>query len=103
MSYSIGDYEFDGPYTQLYEIIDQRGIFAVLTSAGDEWRLLDVDAASSLRSGIANHPRAQKWKDACYYGDLAYAVYYTFSLSDAEMEDIVDELISAGHPKCRGT
>ena len=52
MSYNIGDYEFDGPYTQLYEIIDQRGIFAVLSSAGDEWRLLDIDAAPSIRSSI---------------------------------------------------
>ncbi|MBA3727074.1 MAG: hypothetical protein H0W86_11675 [Armatimonadetes bacterium] len=84
--YTIADYDFDGPYTQLYEIVDQRGVFVVLSDSGGEWRVLDVDCAEYVRSAIERHPRIQKWKDACYHGGLSYAVYYSGVRSDAEME-----------------
>ncbi len=101
MSYSICDYEFEGPYNQTSEIIDQRGAFVVLCQVGGEWRILDVDSANYLRTDIERHPRAHKWRDRCY-GTVSYACYYSGSRSMDEIEEIIEEIITEVHPPCRG-
>jgi hypothetical protein len=100
MSYTFRDYEFDGPYSQMDEIMDRRGVFVVLCEMGGEWRILDADFASAIRSGILRHPRAFKWKDRCYTNNLAFAAYFMDDRTDGELAAIVAEIVVASEPPC---
>lgn len=100
MSYSLCDYEFEGPFTQMSEIVDQRGFFVVLCTVGGEWRILDVDSAEYLRSDIERHPKLSRWRDKCY-GQLAFAVYYSGSRSWNEIEHMVEQIVEEKKPVCR--
>lgn len=98
MSHTIADYEFEGPYTELYEIVDQAAVFVVLCNLGGEWRVVDVDTAEYVRDAIQRHPRSQKWRDKCYSGNLSFAIYYGGSRSLDELEQIVEDVRARTNP-----
>jgi hypothetical protein len=100
VSYQIAGYEFQGPFTDEWEILDQRGVFVVLSSVGGEWKVLDVDASGQARTSISHHTRKASWERRCYSGRLAYAIYYCLARSDAEMNSIVDDVMRSESPPC---
>lgn len=96
MSYAIGDVEFEGPFQDLDEILDQRGVFIVVNNVYGDRTLLDVGWGEQMRSEIRRNPKMFEWKNRCYSGSLEFGAAYYVSLSDAELDELAARLRAEG-------
>lgn len=76
----LGDYEFEGPFTDPYDVKELPGVYVVLS--GD--KVLDVGEAGwryrkggqGLSKRLRGHPRQRCWEEHRGTGVITYAVLY---------------------------
>jgi hypothetical protein len=77
MSITIGQYSFEGPYTDAAHLRRQSGVYAILgrSREADRWSVVDVGEAADIQGRVANHDRAPCWRGQGHRV-LTAAAYY---------------------------
>lgn len=91
MVLSVGDVEFDGPFSKLSELEDSPGVFVVLCYKDMAFKFLDVRKAKFVQTEVANAIAQNSWAVADD-GRLRIAVCYS---SDAMEMDIIKHHVLA--------
>jgi len=88
----VGSWEFEGPFTSLDELRCEPGIYAIFASVNDEYELMEMDEAESVREWLHTH-------DRYFFGNhsslvkFSVAVYYCADLTPGLRQGLIDELI----------
>lgn len=77
MRIRISQWDFEGPYTNTTPIMNNSGVYAVLTRppSGGDYFVVDVGESRHIRNRLDDHDRRNCWVQNSA-GELAYAVYY---------------------------
>lgn len=77
MSITIGNYPFDGPFTNTAALNNHSGVYAILTrpKSGDTYFVIDIGESATVRDRIDGHDRSKQW-DKANQGSLHVAAHY---------------------------
>lgn len=94
------EYKFEGPYTNIENIKDNSGVYAILRKNPDgKYTVIDIGESSTVKSRLDNHDRYECWQENC--SDLIfYAVHYTLNKQKTGRVSIEKELRKAYRPIC---
>lgn len=78
MTIKIGNYVFDGPYSDPSALKDQSGVYAVLTrrAANDNFTVIDIGEAGWVNTRLGAHDRQDQWLACRQASGLAFAALY---------------------------
>lgn len=99
MSINIGQYQFDGPYTDTDSLSDSSGVYAILCEVADKYYVIDIGESATVKTRIDNHDRRICWKRNCD-GTLLVAVLYTPYKQSTGRKEIEQELRDTYNPPC---
>ncbi|MDD2300787.1 MAG: hypothetical protein PHU69_14270 [Fermentimonas sp.] len=99
MSITIGQYQFDGPYTHKSSLQDSSGIYAILCEVSGKYHVLDIGESATVKTRVETHDRADCWKRNCK-GTLYVAVLYTPNKQSTGRMLIEQELRDLYNPVC---
>jgi hypothetical protein len=87
MGITIGQYSFEGPYTDAAHLRRQSGVYAILGRSRDvdNWSVVDVGEAADVQARVANHDRVPCWRGQGHR-ILAAAAYYCFETPRMRIE-----------------
>lgn len=91
MSFNVGKYEFDGPFSSTNQLQDRSGIYVIVCSNGGQYQPVDCGESATVKSRVENHDRADCWKRNCN-GTLMVAVLYTPNTQSAGRVAIEQEI-----------
>lgn len=86
----IGDYEFFGPYTDLWSVKSAPGLMALLMKDEGDFNLIEMNETSDLRRSARFASYTHVHKPAM----LAVAVYYTNGLTHCDRQALRDEIMA---------
>jgi hypothetical protein len=93
----IGNYNFEGPYSNEWQLKDQSGVYAILGGNGSEsWKVVDIGESEQLRTRVAGHDRSDSWKRQ-RHATLACAALYCSAQDRMRVEK---ELRGQFNPPC---
>ncbi len=77
MSIQIGNYSFEGPFTNPALLSNRSGVYAVLARSwsGNSYTVIDIGESETVRDRVSNHDRSGSWSRNRQTG-LYYAAYY---------------------------
>ena len=76
MAIQIGNYKFDGPFSEPSALRNQTGVYAVLGGDGSSpWTVVDIGESRGVGPRVEQHDRAKCWNRQ-RHPRLAYAAYY---------------------------
>jgi hypothetical protein len=77
MSIQIGNYTFDGPFTNPASLKNVSGVYGVLarSSSGNGYAVIDIGESATVRDRVTNHDRSVCWARNRQAG-LRYAAFY---------------------------
>lgn len=101
MAFSVGDHQFEGPYTATSMIQNRPGVYAVICRENDATVLADVGESRDLGRKIKNHARVDCWHRKCPR-ILQYAVLYTPLLGHPVRREIARWIRQVYDPPCGG-
>ena len=84
-------YNFEGPFTGIYQLKDQSGVYVILDGNG---KIIDVGESDEVKTRIENHERESCWKT---HGYSSFAVHYT---SQVDREQIEKQIREVHNPPC---
>lgn len=98
MTIKIGNYNFEGPFTDTASLKNQSGVYAVLCNSGQggNQSVVDIGESGEVRDRVENHDREDCWRRNCS-GTLAFAAYYCDAGSRVRIES---ELRKRYNPPC---
>ncbi|GAB6166183.1 hypothetical protein JCM19992_21830 [Thermostilla marina] len=99
MSIRIGQYTFEGPYSNTAQLDDRAGVYAILCSHDGKYDVVDVGESAQIRTRVENHDRKDCWQWNCA-GTLMVAAYYTPHLQSAGRVSIEQEIRARYNPPC---
>ncbi len=99
MTITVGNYTFEGPYTNTSSLNDNSGVYAIHCNRDGEYRLIDVGESATVKSRVDNHDRAECWNKNCS-GTLTVSVLYTPNKQQAGRKEIEQELRNQYNPPC---
>jgi hypothetical protein len=99
MSIAVGQYSFEGPYTNTDSLEDRSGIYAILCYRDLRYYLVDVGETATVKSRVNNHDRSGCWTRNCG-GTLTVSVLYTPGLQQAGRCEIERNIRSQFSPAC---
>jgi hypothetical protein len=99
MSMTVGQYSFEGPYTNTNALEDNSGVYAIHCYRDEKYYLIDVGESASVKTRVENHDRADCWKRNCN-GTLTVSVLYTPRLQQAGRREIEQEIRRQFNPSC---
>ena len=100
MSITVGNYTFDGPYTDTNSLEDKSGVYAIHCKSSDgKYYLIDVGESATVKSRVEGHDREDCWKRNCT-GTLTVSVLYTPNKQQAGRKLIEQELRNQYNPPC---
>lgn len=76
MSITVGDYTFEGPYSNTSRLQDLSGVYAIHCYRDQKYYLIDVGESAKVKERVDNHDRKDCWSRNCL-GTLTVSVYYT--------------------------
>ena len=87
MSITIGNYSFDGPFTNAASLENQSGVYSILgrSKQANKWSVVDIGESAGVRDRVENHDRADCWKRQGH-ASLAVAAHYCESNSRLNIE-----------------
>lgn len=91
MGILIGDYEFDGPYSDGELLEDRAGVFAVLHRDQDLFELVELGHADNLGASLRKEFLASV-SGSCH-GPIVVAACYTPGLQYSERRSIVESIL----------
>ncbi len=98
MAINIGNYNFEGPFSNSNDLRKQSGVYVILGRNADSetWKVVDVGESEDVQERVANHDRADCWKRQGYR-QLAAAAYYCDERTRTRIEQ---ELRAQFNPPC---
>jgi hypothetical protein len=99
MSITVGNYTFEGPYTNTDSLQDRSGVYAIHCYKDQAYYLIDVGETAEVKTRIDNHDRKDCWKRNCS-GTLTVSVLYTPKLQQGGRREIEKELRDQYNPPC---
>jgi len=99
MSITIGNYKFDGPYTDTDNLENKSGVYAILSSDNGKYNVIDIGESSDVRDRVENHDRKECWFRNCS-GEIEIAVLYTPNQQQSGRMQIEQELRKKFNPPC---
>ncbi len=94
MSFVIGAFEFEGPYTDSNEILPIPGIFGLVCERNNEFELLHLDQTYCLRNCLDTEEHTSNllfYSETCR-GKLSAIVHYAPELSKSERSALKHQL-----------
>lgn len=88
MTILIGQYEFDGPFTEVADLQEKQGVYAVLHFEDDLYELIHISQADNIRNSIEISPSAYTQN----VGEVLIAVLYTSDYGTRERHAIVEDI-----------
>jgi hypothetical protein len=99
MSITVGNYTFEGPYTDTSKIQDRFGIYAIHCYREQNYCLIDVGESVKVKERIDEHERKACWKHNCS-GILTFSVLYTPNLPQSGRMSIEKIIRTLYKPPC---
>lgn len=97
---TIGNHQFEGPYTSVNSLADRSGVYAIIDRRKDGKQfLLDCGESATVKSRVANHDRAGCWQRNAQ-GAVVVAVRYTPGLQQSGRKLIEQQIRSTFNPTC---
>ena len=99
MAVQIGNYSFEGVFSDPSSLRNNSGVYAILTRAttGDKFTVLDIGESGGVRDRVSNHDREDSWKCNKKQAGLSYAAHYCDEKTRMKIEG---ELRRAFDPPC---
>lgn len=92
MSIKIGDYIFEGPYTNTDNIENKSGVYAILNNTKDKtYKVIDIGESKEVKDRLDSHDRKECWDKNCT-PTIYYAVYYTENKQKKGRTEVEQEL-----------
>lgn len=88
---TIGNYSFEGAYSDVNSLKNQSGVYCILTKATSntyDYDILDVGESEDVKTRVSSHDRSECWERNKNEG-IIYAVYYC---NESDRERIESEL-----------
>lgn len=99
MAIKIGDYDFDGPYTNTSSFSDNSGIYAILCYRDEKYHVIDIGESATVKTRLDTHDRSDCWKKNCS-GILYFSVLYTPNKQQTGRKEIEQKLRQQFNPPC---
>lgn len=97
MAIQIGNYNFDGPFSNSNDLKNVSGVYAILGGNGiSNWNVVDIGESEGVRDRVANHDRAVCWTGRKHPKLAAAALY----VPQAQRVKIEQELRAKFNPPC---
>ena len=78
MGIIIGNYNFEGPYTNTSYLEAKSGIYVILSLAQNgNYDVIDIGESAQVKTRIETHDRRECWEKHSYDRQLFVAVMYT--------------------------
>lgn len=71
---SIGGFDFEGPYSELKNISEREGLFAIVCVTTRQYYLLDIGYSSNINKACQSPVKMECWKKH-KIGNISYAFY----------------------------
>src|SRR5438874_689001 len=99
MSINIGNYAFEGPFTNPASLSNASGVYSVLTrpAGNGTYSVVDIGESGSVRDRVMSHDRTPSWSRCVQSGGLCYAAYYCDERARMSIEKA---LRTAYNPPC---
>lgn len=94
MGLTVGQYEFEGPYTNAGNLQDSSGVYVIVDSVNGQYYPIDCGESATVKSRVENHDRADCWERNSS-GTLMVAVLYTPHLQSAGRIAVEQEIRNA--------
>ena len=77
MPITLGQYNFDGPFTSTGQVMNRSGVYAVLTRSNGaaSYNVVDIGESGDVRSRLDTHDRSACWTRN-NVGQLSVAILY---------------------------
>ncbi|NOZ27999.1 MAG: hypothetical protein GXP39_08105 [Chloroflexi bacterium] len=99
MGIKIGDYTFEGPYTDTSKLQDHSGVYAIICYQDQRYHLVDVGESANVKERVENHDRKECWSRNCP-GTLMFSVLYTPNLQQPGRKKIEQDVRNKFNPPC---
>ena len=99
MSIKIGDYTFNGPYSDTVYLENKSGVYVILCLKNNEYTVIDIGESAEVKTRIEQHDRKQCWSNNCN-GEIFVAVLYTPNQQQHGRMEIEQELRNKYNPPC---
>lgn len=99
MTITVGNYTFEGPYTNTSSLNDSSGVYAIHCEKDGKYYLIDVGESATVKSRVDNHDRTESWRRNCS-GILTVSVLYTPNRQQHGRKAIEEELRNLYSPPC---
>jgi excinuclease UvrABC nuclease subunit len=99
MSITVGNYSFEGPYTDTSKLEDSSGVYAIHCLRDSKYYLIDVGESASVKNRVESHDRQVCWKRECKK-TLTVSVLYTPNKQQTGRMEIEQELRKQYDPPC---
>lgn len=98
MSVTLGNYTFEGPYSNTGDLKSLSGVYAILgrSTAYENWSTVDIGESGDVRDRVTNHDRKGCWNRQGF-SSLQVAANYC---GEAERMRIEKELRDQLNPLC---
>jgi len=88
----IDEYEFEGLYASTDGLKNEAGIYIVVCSEGNKFRVIDVGESDEVKNRIGTHERKDCWKRNCSTENIKFGVFYTPNLTEEKRREIEKEI-----------
>jgi hypothetical protein len=85
MSITIGNLNFDGPFTGSSQLQSRSGVYAVLGRGTGDWIVVDIGESNDVQARVANHDRKPQWQTRGH-ATLGVAAYYCDEVTRMKVE-----------------
>lgn len=99
MSLTVGQYTFEGPYTDTDQLENRSGVYAITCTDGRTYGLIDVGESAAVKQRVENHDRKRCWQLNCS-ATLSASVLYTPNLQQAGRVAIENAIRQEFEPPC---
>jgi len=96
MSITVGDYSFDGPFSDPASLKDQSGVYVIHDCRQGKYYVIDVGETKEVQSRVSNHKRSSCWNEKSS-GTLTYSGLY---VNETERMKIEKQLREQYDPAC---
>jgi hypothetical protein len=85
MSITIGNLNFDGPFTGSSQLQARSGVYAILGRGTGNWIVVDIGESGDVKDRVENHDRKLQWQGSGH-ATLGVAAYYCDAATRMQVE-----------------
>ena len=99
MPLTVGNYQFEGPYSSTENLKDASGVYIIVDHLNNQNNPIDCGESATVKSRVENHDRKDCWNRNSS-GTLMVAVLYTPHLQSSGRVAIEQEIRDAYNFPC---